>query len=699
MAIMEHTLEKLHLLQRFAHAATSAPSFSAVALALRQVFSDSLRFREVFLCLCENNGPFMLHMADGSSSIAKSPDISPCLGRVGLVNEEIFTSCFRKDGTHSLVFDRDLRKSTCLVLPLPMARTYSGAAVFVYTQPPTLSASDSYFLQELALLISIALDNASRFSSSLATERQLEAEREQFRIFEQLSSALVTKLDLQELVEEVSVVIRRSFGARVCTIVLHNPESRLLSWAALELPSGLGKRHIGRSSPLGGNSPAARAIQTRKPFLVDGSEFLALARERGRELDVSLLVSEGVQASLSIPLIIRGDVLGAFNVAHTEDGHFAQEQVGLITKFGTSMSLAIENALAHKEISEVRSQLAFEKRRQVVVPRLGYERPIIGSGGPMKEVLDLVSVVARASTTVLILGETGTGKELIARAIHDQSGRRNSSLITVNCASIPANLLESELFGHEKGAFTGAVSRKIGRLELANNGTLFLDEIGDMPVELQPKLLRVLQEREFERLGGAAPIPIDVRIVAATNRDLTDLISRGLFRKDLYYRLSAFPITLPPLRERREDIPQLANHFARKFGKRMDKFFTEIPAATMRSLQKAAWPGNIRELENVLERAALLSSGPILTIPFPLIESDAEPFKRQLQANGVSSLRSVERQHICSVLKETGGRISGPKGAAALLGVKRTTLNSKLQRLGITQADVSRFRAMARNRE
>jgi formate hydrogenlyase transcriptional activator len=316
----------------------------------------------------------------------------------------------------------------------------------------------------------------------------------------------------------------------------------------------------------------------------------------------------------------------------------------------------------------------------------------------MKEVLNQVSVVARSSTTVLILGETGTGKELIARAIHDQSARRNSSLIKVNCASIPANLLESELFGHEKGAFTGAVSRKIGRLELANNGTLFLDEIGDMPIELQPKLLRVLQEREFERLGGTTSISVNVRFIAATNRNLSELISRGLFRKDLYYRLSVFPITLPALRERRVDIPKLANYFARKFGKRMDKSFEEIPAATIQLLQKAAWAGNIRELENVIERAAVLSPGPVLTIPFSLIESDAELSKGNLQANDVFDLRSVEREHICSVLKETGGRISGPKGAAILLGVKRTTLNSKLQRLGITQTEVLRFRSIARNR-
>ena len=307
---------------------------------------------------------------------------------------------------------------------------------------------------------------------------------------------------------------------------------------------------------------------------------------------------------------------------------------------------------------------------------------IVGESVILKRVLKHVETVAATDVTVLILGETGTGKELIARAIHQLSSRHERTLVKLNCAAIPTGLLESELFGHERGAFTGAISRKIGRLELAHEGTLFLDEIGDLPLDLQPKILRALQEKEFERLGGTRTIPINVRLVAATNRDLAKMVETREFRSDLYYRLRVFPIMIPALRERREDIPLLVRYFVDKFARRMDRRIETVPNDVMRALTRWDWPGNIRELENFMERAVLLSKGPALRIPLAELELPDEP-----STNDDATLESNDREHILKVLRETKGKIAGPSGAAARLGLKRTTLNSKLKKLGIERSD------------
>jgi PAS domain S-box-containing protein len=307
---------------------------------------------------------------------------------------------------------------------------------------------------------------------------------------------------------------------------------------------------------------------------------------------------------------------------------------------------------------------------------------IIGESRELKRVLKQVETVAATDVTVLILGETGTGKDLVARAIHNLSSRQGQTLVKLNCAAIPTGLLESELFGHEKGAFTGAISQKVGRLELAHRGTLFLDEVGDLPLELQPKLLRALQEKEFERLGGTRTIPVDARLIAATNRNLEKLVADREFRSDLYYRLRVFPITIPPLRERREDIPLLVRYFVSKHSRRLNRHIETIPPDIMKALTRWDWPGNIRELENFIERAVILSSGPALRAPLAELEmpSSAPPPED-------ATLKSTEREHILRVLRETKGVIAGTSGAAARLGLKRTTLNSKLKKLNIHRDD------------
>src|SRR2546422_807278 len=324
-----------------------------------------------------------------------------------------------------------------------------------------------------------------------------------------------------------------------------------------------------------------------------------------------------------------------------------------------------------------RNQRATKKKEDLAAHKFG---DIVGTSGALRNVLNQVEVVAPTESTVLLLGETGTGKELIARAILNVSSRSNRPFVKLNCAAIPSGLLESELFGHEKGAFTGAVAQKIGRFELAHGGTLFLDEVGDIPLELQPKLLRVLQEQEFERLGSTRTIRVDVRVVAATNRDLARMVAEREFRSDLYYRLNVFPLLMPPLRDRHEDIPQLVRYLAQKYARRMNKRIESIPAETLDALTHYHWPGNVRELENLIERAVILSAGPALRVPLAELKPPAEA-----ATEGLVTLEAAERQHILRALEETNWVLGGPRGAATRLGMKRTTLQSRMSKLKITR--------------
>jgi PAS domain S-box-containing protein len=339
-----------------------------------------------------------------------------------------------------------------------------------------------------------------------------------------------------------------------------------------------------------------------------------------------------------------------------------------------------ERAAAQEALARKEQEMRYLEEELVTVHRF---EDIIGESPGLRRILKQVETVAATDVTVLILGETGTGKDLIARAIHQLSSRRERSLVKLNCAAIPTGLLESELFGHEKGAFTGAISQKIGRLELAHQGTFFLDEVGDLPLELQPKLLRATQEKEFERLGGTRTIPIDARLVAATNRDLSKMVTDREFRSDLYYRLRVFPITIPALRERREDIPILVNYFVSKHARSLGRKIETVPNEVMKALIRWDWPGNIRELENFIERAVILSKGPALRVPLAELELPAGTS----DANDDTTLETSQKDHILHILRETKGVIAGPNGAAARLGVKRTTLNSKLKKLGIERKD------------
>jgi formate hydrogenlyase transcriptional activator len=366
---------------------------------------------------------------------------------------------------------------------------------------------------------------------------------------------------------------------------------------------------------------------------------------------------------------------------------FGHPEIEYLQQVANQIAAALQNAHVYREIEELRDRLTQEKRYlEYEIRSANRSDDIVGTSAPLKRVLDYAAIVADTDSTVLITGETGTGKERIARLIHGMSGRKERNFIKLNCAAIPTGLLESELFGHEKGAFTGAISQKLGRLELADKGTLLLDEIGEIPLELQPKLLRVLQDQEFERLGGTKTIRVDVRLIAATNRDLVRAVEEREFRGDLFYRLHVFPLHLPALRERREDIPPLIRHFVEKCSARLHKHIEVIPDEAIDAMMQWKWPGNIRELENFIERSVILSEGTKLTAP--LSELREEILRQPLDSDG--TLRDREREHIIEVLRQTGGALSGPGGAAARLGLKRTTLQYKMQKLGISRTDYLR---------
>ena len=499
----------------------------------------------------------------------------------------------------------------------------------------------------------------------------------------EIGTVLLRNLDVRELFTAISATLHRITAHDYASLALYGPEIKGLRLLPLEEPeteAALGKRMLSPEQ----EALASHAMHTRQPLVINDLEDNAATSKA-----TDHLTAEGAKSACFLPLMTQDRVLGTLNLASRQKNSFDQQHVDLLQQVASHVAIALDNALTHRKVAELKERLAEEKLYLEEEIRTEYHfEEIIGESPALKRILKQVESVGPTNATVLILGETGTGKELIARAIHDLSPRRDRTFVKLNCAAIPTGLLESELFGHEKGAFTGAISQKIGRLELAHEGTLFLDEVGDIPLELQPKLLRALQEKEFERLGSTKTIPVDVRLLAATNRDLTKMVAEREFRSDLYYRLKVFPITVPPLRERTEDIPILVRYFAQKHAERMRRRIEMIPPEAMEALVRWYWPGNVRELENIIERAVILSPGPVLRIPLAeLVPEKGEPAK----GNGSGTLEEAERDHILRILRETRGIIGGPNGAATRLGLKRTTLNSKMRKLGITREEIRKM--------
>jgi formate hydrogenlyase transcriptional activator len=458
---------------------------------------------------------------------------------------------------------------------------------------------------------------------------------------------------------------------------------------ALDFPDSKGLVQQDVLTPLDG-SITGQVLGSGKSWVGDVDELSRLG------FDPQIAIKEGLQTLYMLPLNRGSRVFGVLCLARLQKNAFTQPDVDFLSQIAGQIAIAIDNALAYRQISELKDQLTQEKLylEGELRSEMNFEE-IIGNSAALRKVLRQVEAVAPTGSTVLIYGETGTGKELIARAVHNLSDRRSNAFVKLNCAAIPTGLLESELFGHERGSFTGAVTQRIGRFELASSGTIFLDEVGETPLDLQPKLLRVLQEREFERLGSSRTLRTDARLIAATNRDLGAMVETQTFRSDLYYRLNVFPIPVPALRERPEDIPFLVRHFAQHFARNMKKQIDTISSETMNALVRYPWPGNIREMQNVIERAVILSLGPVLHIP-------SADLKLRIpdggEMNGFATLEEVERKHILSVLEQTNWVLGGPNGAAVRLGIKRPTLQFRMQKLGITRPQRSTSARTRHNR-
>ncbi|HEU4688965.1 MAG TPA: sigma 54-interacting transcriptional regulator [Vicinamibacterales bacterium] len=565
-------------------------------------------------------------------------------------------------------------KMTCW-LPLTTARRRVGVLSFGSRSSKDYTDDVIAFMEQVAATVAIAVDNGINWEQAQHLQRELREERDRLRLLLDVNNLLVSHLAYPELIKAIGVAVKRVVEHDHISISLYDEDAGLMRfhWRYDERRGLVASDFV---APLE-RSAGGVALQRGAVCVFSRAELDSL------ELHSATWMREfGLETICCVPLVIQNRKLGALNVASAEPNAFSQDDVAMLGHTATPIALALGNARAYDQITHVNAQLSDEK--EYLERELSHEfSEIVGASRALRKVLEAVKTVAPTDSTVLLLGETGTGKELIARAVHRHSARRDRTFVRMSVAALPASLFESELFGHEKGAFTGATQSRIGRLELANRGTLFLDEVGDIPMEIQPKFLRVLQEREFERLGSTRTQRVDVRVVAATNRNLAKMAEDESFRSDLYYRLNVFPILIPPLRDRTEDIPALAQHFARQYSRRMGRPVPAISEPVMSALKRWTWPGNIRELQNVIERAVILSPGPTLVLPLQDVQPgmhEAPAAAEPVPASGAVTFQDAERKAIIRALRDSNGIVSG---AATRLGLKRTTLQSKMHRLGI----------------
>jgi formate hydrogenlyase transcriptional activator len=564
-----------------------------------------------------------------------------------------------------------------------------GTFALLYRDVRTPGGTDLQLIENASHITGIAIERHAK-------EQALQRERDRLQLLLEITNSVTSRLDLRQIVEALSTNLSRVMQCDVSALLLPDAESGALRVMTLHNPEAKGPFREGSLVPMN-SSISGYALRKGQSVWIDDFKDVSedpdiYGNTEGRIL-YKHVVSEGLRTGCYLPLTGRDRVLGVLMLCRRSDNPFEKDDVLLLEQVARQVAIAVENTLDYEKATEDRDKET--KQRLYLEEEIRAEfGEIVGESPALKTALGLVSAVAPTDSSVLILGETGTGKELIARAIHNLSSRREKAFVKLNCASIPLGLLESELFGHERGAFTGAIAQKTGRFELADKGTLFLDEVGDIPLELQAKLLRVLQEQEFERLGSNRTHRVNVRLIAATNRDLAVMVKQGTFREDLYYRLKVFPIQVPALRQRTEDIPRLVRHFTTLYAQRMNKGIDVIPRETMDALVRYRWPGNIRELQNFIERAVILS--PHATLRAPI--SELEPFQISKEANPpIHGLAQVERDHILRALEVSDWVIGGRNGAAERLGMKRTSLVYRMKKLRISRpANASQRRRVGR---
>jgi len=563
------------------------------------------------------------------------------------------------------------RKMTCW-LPLTTAHRRVGVLGFGSSSSAIYTPDVVAFMEQVASGVAIAVENGMNREQAQRYERELREERDRLRFLLDINNLLVSRLEYTALLEAICDAVQRIVDADHVGVALYDQESQQLRLDRI-YDKGRGVTSSGAVIDMGA-SAAGDSFRRGAAVVFRRTEM----ERRGWDGAV-ILKMFAVESVCCVPLRAQKGKLGALYVGSAKADAFSPDDVTLLGQASAQMAIALENARAYDQISSLNARLTDENQYLELELRREFGQ-ILGASPALRKVLKAIKTVAPTDSTVLLLGETGTGKELLARAVHDLSPRRERNFVRMSVAAVPATLIESELFGHEKGAFTGATTSRAGRLEIANRGTMFLDEVGDIPAEVQPKLLRVLQEREFERLGSTRTVPVDVRIVAATNRDLEQKVEAGSFRNDLYYRLNVFPVKVPPLRDRAEDIPALATHFVAQCSRRMGRTAPAIPDDAMAALKRWKWPGNIRELKNVIERAVILSPGGTLELSLQDIQPRTE---QPAIAPSAVTFNEAEREAIVRALRESGGIVAGPTGAAARLGLRRTTLQSKMRRLGI----------------
>jgi formate hydrogenlyase transcriptional activator len=618
---------------------------------------------------------FPVHV--GRTSI--SPNGASC-GTAVYRREPVYVADILREPTWDDYRDRMLPYGIRAVWSRPLftrAGKVLGTFAILYREVRTPGAFDLQLIENASHIAGIAIERHIH-------EEAVRHERDRLRLLLEITNSVTSKLDLRQVVEALSTSLFRVMQCDVSALLLPDFESGELRVAILYNPDARGPFREGSLVPLN-SSISGQVLRKAQTIVADSFEQFRddpeiYGNSDGRVLYNSV-VREGLRTGCYLPLIGRGHAVGVLMLSRRSDNPFQKDDVILLEQVARQVAIAVENTLEYEKATKDRDK---ETRRRVYLEEeiRAQSGAIVGDSPALNHVLQLVAVVAPTDSSVLILGETGTGKELIARAIHDLSTRRERPFVKLNCAAIPLGLLESELFGHEKGAFTGAIAQKIGRFELANNGTLFLDEVGDIPLELQAKLLRVLQEKEFERLGSNRTHKVDVRVIAATHRDLTGMVKQSAFREDLYYRLKVFPVNVPALRLRTQDIPKLVWHFTGLYARRMNKRIEEIPSPIMDALVRYPWPGNVRELQNFIERAVILSPASILRAPV----SELEAFQLHGEVNTpMTGLEEVERDHIIRALEASKWIVGGRNGAAERLGMKRTSLVYRMQKLRISR--------------